>query len=299
MTCSNTKPNTGYNACTTVDYGLPISVILSPARLEFATEAAAAIEANMTALINAEITSLRAFPLPSVFKAEPADDESVSEVGSLGLSIEARKNGGIDKFHLANIPAKMKNRLMTAWNNRHVYCFFIYANNYLGGVYDEATETKVQMEKVYVTVSEMKNKDTETYKLTFNVQRLDVARANNYGVAVQPAYSLLELKGLQYVTITVTQPLAASADNFTATVVTELESTPVTGLVVADFINLKSGATNALTSAADNGDGTYLITPTDGVTEGSYTFNITTPNALADQTLLIESAGAYSYTVSA
>lgn len=265
--------------------GFVYKLVLSEDVMEFATEAAAKTEANWTTLMKVVATE-RGFVTPQVFKDEGTQDEPVNEVGLGNQTIKLRQNAGVMKYHIPNCPAKYRKKLQT-FNERNLYVYKIYSNNYIEGRTDVETELKVRGDlcKVFVEYTKTVG-DTETPKVMITLQPADPESYMTYAKEFVPNFDAkLDLTGLEDVVLA--EVGTSTANAFVVSVLSDNESIPITGLVKADFE--KNGATFGVgVTMTDNEDGTYSFSGT-GIIADQDVITLVTSTAVS---LMVEMVGS-------
>lgn len=290
MNCNIGLKNTG-RLCN--EYiGYPIGIMFFESRKEFATEDAAKLLANWKIALK-DLKSKRGYLLTDIYNYEPADDEAVTETGLAGKTIMLYQKGNADKFEIEN-PTDCEIKNWLSFNGRTLYAFTFFSQGYHRGLTD-TEEVKYLAEKVYIQVSHKKSKGTESEKLVISIRSEEVNRKLEMMRTIKHDFYLSDLVGL--IDVTVTAPMSTTAQVMSS-VMSKCGSYGIAGLTKDDFVILNAAKVEqTISTATDNGDGTYLLTGT--FTAGAHTINLVAPSELSTDAPLVESPKAATFTIAA
>lgn len=171
--------------------------------------------------------------------------------------------------------------------------FFVYSNNVIRGRSTDGGTTVVGMRLLEFNVRKatfpLMDGTPEMLAVDFSLK--DEKDANEYDYSREMTWDVSELDSLTEVTLA--QVGTASATSIVVSVTGNCygDSYPITGLATADFSIAGAGT---LTSATDNGDGTYSLV-TVGATDSTVIDLVAPSSIVAD--LLIKSAGSVTIDV--
>lgn len=228
--------------------GVNAGVILCSNNMEFATVAAAKVEANWDAMFKEADPNQRAYPILEAFKDGGTQDEPVYEVGLQGKQEKMYQKSGTIEYTWTNPTAELRKNLKK-FDGKEMYCYKVFSNNLFEGRKDAATGLKVQAIKCDVKVKYSKTVgDTEQPKVTIEIQEKSPETYMTLGVEVEPSFTLTDKEGLKDVVIT---SVSDSANDVVFTVADKLEGNAISGLVVGDvYLNGAVLAAATLTESA-------------------------------------------------
>ena len=277
---SNCLDNLGYDAM----------LVWTTESFEFATEAAAILEANWESAINAKTL----YPFPIFDSVEPAIEDNVKQDLPTGVSLFVRegKYGGKGMMQIAM--CNLAN--LRTFNEVQGRAFIVTGDGQVFGTSPDGVKFKgFKLSEFHV--SKLGGTDGTTKRMV----ELDYQFKLPTEMADYPAVPVLDwdpltLTGIVDVTLTVTSSAAGSV---VVNVTRDCDGENVTGLVIGDFLVLASDGTTEMTpnSFTENGSGTYTLTySAPALPADTYTVNLATP---ANQTTgQYEGGTAVSFTIS-
>jgi len=287
LQCADDNLNIGVSSCKKLPQQ-PKAIITTPAGFSLT---AAEIQ-DPTAWQNAMIAAkgVRIYLFPPVVVFENISEAAVYEEGSLA---DIAVRDGRYKFRLS------------VQENLNLHKNIFSHKNFTGRVWilDDKNQLTAMSDDGELTFKGFTIGLFNPEKLTFNDGSLasktpiylslaDNLELDETGVIFDAAFinSLIRLTTVDLLVLAVPAP---SATGFTVSVLSELDNTPILGLVLADFVLLDAaGAAQTITVLNDNGDGTYDVT---GVGLVTGTINLVAADALT--IVAFESSGAVIVTI--
>ena len=288
--CVATLGNTGLSNCLD-NLGFDAMLIWTTESFEFATEAAAILEANYESAINAGTI----YPFPLFDSVEPAIEDNVKQDLPTGVSLFVREGKyggkGLMQVALCNLAD------LRTFNEVQGRAFIVTGDGQIFGTSPDGVKFKgFKLSEFHVSM--LKGTDGTTKRMV----ELDYQFKNTSEMADYPAVPVLDwdpltLTGVVDVTVTVD---SSAAESVVVSVARNCDGEALTGLVVGDFTILASdGSTEMLPGAGvtDNADGTYTFSFTTPVLpDDTYSVNLKTP--AAQTTGGYEGGTADSFTIS-
>lgn len=252
LNCDDSLKNTGL-ACGTENLGYFAKWIWLKEDFEFATQAAAELQANWETAKNAKDI----FPFKNFVQVESGTEDDVVESLSTGVDVFVRE-GKMKETGFVNL-ALCEMIAHRSFNNKKGRLAFVTSNGYIVAYSPDGAKFK-GFSYDMLMVSGMGASDGSTQRRTkFMVSLSDPTQTGDYVVAIKPTWNPLDLEGIidcdLAVVGTVTNALA------TWTVKRSCDNEGVTGLVAGDFDFLVTAGTDQSGSSfTEVGAGTYKYT---------------------------------------
>ena len=293
--CASSVGKTGIGSCDINNDLAPIAgIILATDEQFFTTIPNFATEAVWDTDLKAE----KLFPIPGFMEVEPVDVEEKYYESPSGQMMLMQK-GKYRARYKFQVPVCMYSELALFSGNKMKLYYYDENGNILG---TNPTGTVVQgfdIQMINVENRTRPTPDKPSFVVIYIAEKNSI-QANEDLIVVKPTWDVSLKTGIIGVTITKTAlTILGGIINVRATCGYDSAGAPVTigiaGLVTADFVWLTAlGAAQTPALASDNGDGSYTWTDTDLATG---TVNLKATSALADDTILIKSSGALSFTI--
>lgn len=294
--CTTNTALTGLGSCEqNNNFGSISGLFLALDSQFFATKASFATEADWLTAIKAE----QIFPIPNVVEVEHTDQEPSYYESPKGDQVLLRQGNYRAKYKL-NIPFCLHQRLQ-AFRNSKLRLYKVDESGNIYGTSPEGTTVRgVAIQLINPEKMMFGKPDSPAFSVVY-INEKDNKEWDENGVFVNPTFDALSLEGITPVTLTTSAPSALSLTIKVVaicglTAAGAVNEMPITGLVAADFLFYKAsdGSAQTPTGVVDKGNGTYTAAFAALVTG---TVTLKAPAALSDDTIIIKSSGAASYTV--
>lgn len=263
--CNTSRGNTGTPACDNL-MSSPYKAVLVPSDHSFATEAAAAIEANWTALINNTADTSRGYPTPAFEGTNPVNEDVVEQEGDY-RTFWIKYGKRQDVYTLLGVPFCQLKRL-SEHNNTKQGVYIIDALGQIigrkptgGVIVYPFTVNSIVFDIPQLATQEAVVTSSARWQYTIPEEWYDA-------VVISPAagFSPKELDGLNDITVTAGSP-SAGAGNTTVVITYASQcggDDTAIGLIITDWVlyNINTSLVVVIGSLTDNADGTYdLVYP--------------------------------------
>ena len=288
--CVANLGNTGLANCVD-NLGPDARLLYTLDSFEFATYAAAIVEANYESAINAGTM----FPFPQFQVIEPTSEDDVIQETTLGekLFVREGKYSSTGSFELAM--CNLAN--LRTFNEVLGRAFIVTQDGQIFGTSPDGIKFRgFKLSEFHL--SGINNTDgTVKRMVTLRYQFKNPNEMNDFPAIPALEWDPLDLAGIINVVVT---EVGTSTDALAiVSVLRTCDGEAVTGLVEGDFTILASDGTTEMIQAGlftDNADGTYTFTFTTPVLPAdTYTMNIKTPSA--QTTGGYESTASYSFVI--
>ena len=282
ITCNEGGANSGLPKCKG-NYGRIQGYILVPPGAEIDTEANALLEASWTAKIDADEAN-RWYPWPKFFRYEPSREDHIYTVGDFNDKYSVADGDADGMASYLNIPSCFAQKLR-AFNNQEWKAYAVTNKGFLRGWTQDGVKFKPYSMFVHVEADIEQTK--EEGRLTpIRIYMKEAFEWNEYGVALDPKNDAIAswdprlLEGLLDADVKIVG--VPTGTELVVDVKTECDATPVTGLVVTDFLLQDDTPTvESITSATESTTvaGRYTLDVTTILTD-TYTINLKEPSAM-------------------
>lgn len=256
MECVANKKNIFLTKCKVLPQQ-PMCMIETPDDFFFTPEQLATASAFKTALQDALEANIatRVFLWPKFNKGEDKSTEAIYDSNTLGV-VPVNDGRYEFLFHISESMCFHRNAFTHRANNGRA--FICDVRNQITGT-EDSDGNFMGFRLNLLNTEKMKFSDGQVATTSpIYVVLQDNLELDEHGVVLDRsiAYVFNQVKRLTDVDLVVSN---VSADNFTVTVTTACDDTPVLGLLAADFIVLDNAGDAQAHTITDNGDGTYLF----------------------------------------
>jgi len=268
ITCNSGGANTRLPKCKG-DYGRVLFHILVPPDFEIADQSTAETQSTWQDLIE-DTLSDRGYPLPKYFMYSPSREDHLYEQGHYGdkISIKEGDPDGIAMYE--NLPICFAKKLRQ-FNGQEWKAYAVTEEGFILGKSSDGTKFE-PMSVFFFCEPDKPATSEESRKTPIRIYETDSREWMDYGVVIQPtalsssAWNPADLEGLLDVNVTI---VSSSSTEVVCDVKSTCDLTPVTSLVLADFL---------LKDDADGSETINSVTESTSV-DGRYTLDVSTLGA--------------------
>lgn len=280
------------------EYGRTRNFILVPPDAEIDTEANALLESTWTGNIEADEAS-RWYPLPVFFRYEPSREDHVYTQGDFGDKYSVREGYADGVAYYLN-PSICFQKKLRDFNGQAWKAYEVTEKGFIKGWSQDGTKM-LPFTMFFNVEAETPATGEEGRLMKIRVYPTESYEWEEYGVVIDPINDAIstwdprDLEGLLDATVEV---YSSSSTELVVDVQTYCDDTPVTGLVVTDFVlQDDTPETETINSATESStvDGRYTLDVTT-LGDDNYTINLKEPSAMTTDGY--QAGTAASFTIS-